>query len=47
MYTTLCMLNMWRYSGLNFTRAHLFNGKSVLTSLIVTGSKKYRDTENA
>lgn len=47
MYPTLCMLNMWLYSGLNFTHAHYFNGKSVLTLLIVTGSKKYGDTESA
>jgi len=47
MYTVLCTLSMWLYSGLNFTRAHYFNGKSVLTLLIVTGSKTYGDTESA
>lgn len=41
MYTTLCMLNMCLESAFNFTRAHLFNGKSVLTLLIVPGSKKF------
>lgn len=45
MYTTLCMLNMCLESGLNFTRAHLFNGKSVLTLLIVSGSKKFGAAE--